>query len=247
MLCFLVMEGRQVRCVMMQLSFANCSAKPGPKSTPSLNRTVYLMIGIAAVFELFTVDTGTKMTIAGFQFGDVRGVQAILPVVVAYLYFEVMLLAKKYEDTALVYSKIIGIAYPGADANNLDLLLQPPTRALVNAGTSGYRNIAVPSERVAHWVRQVLSALVIFLPLAFEVYAFWVMFRDGRNAAFVWAALVVVIAFVTGTWVFALSWGAEYNANALTLQRQNLDSAEATPDSAEPQRTDAHRASDEAG
>jgi hypothetical protein len=173
----------------------------------SLNRTVVLMVATAGLFEFFRIGKAAKITYEGVEFSSLTVVQAFLPAVIAYFYLEVILLAFRYLDTQRLYSMAGRIAYPNIVHNNLDAWLAPPSRAMLSPGsasllvggeswdTSRFEDITV------YFIVGLGLVFSLFLPLAFEGYAFWVLFRQGSNSAWVWGTLVVTLALLTASFM----------------------------------------------
>jgi hypothetical protein len=175
-------------CKYLREAWVNVSA--------SLNRTVLAMVAVAAVFELFAMNSVETVTLAGFQFSNIATVQAFLPVVIAYLYLEVFLLYGRYGETGLLHSLCMRRAYPNLEANDLQLWLAPPSRALLSQSGLGSSAIDTRTERFVGHMLAFIAKGSLVLPLAFEVYAFWILFRHATNIIFVWIAFTLTTILI---------------------------------------------------
>jgi hypothetical protein len=162
----------------------------------ALNRTVLLMFVGAAVFELFKTGKAVKMSIAGIEFQNLTPVQAVLPAVIAYQYLELMLLFLRYSNMQHMQTRLMQIAYPQAESNDLELWLTPPSLALLSPFSGRHLDIASREELVTEKVLTYIGYCSIFLPLIFEGYAFCVLFGNGSYIAWVWTSLVVTVALI---------------------------------------------------
>lgn len=128
----------------------------------SLNRTVFLMLGFAAAFELIVTGEGRQVNLAGFTFDDLATIQVALPVLVAYLYLEVMVYWMRYDDMHHIHVKVMRVVFPNVEANDLDLPLSPPSLALLRAGIVARFSLPLRSRWVSYPI------LLLVLPTLFD-------------------------------------------------------------------------------
>jgi hypothetical protein len=161
----------------------------------SLNRTVMLIFALAATFELFRYEKAVKLSIVGIEFQNLTTIELALPVLIAYLYLEVVILVKKFMDIQTLHSEVLKIAYPRVFDNDLDAYLNPQSRALLNSTPDSTPSISYPSDTAIDVVTGCISIGSMFLPAVFDVYAFWVLFHDRSYATpWLWASLGLTVA-----------------------------------------------------
>jgi hypothetical protein len=148
-------------------------------STP-LNRTLFLTLGLAVLFELLAESRGGQVNLGIITVDDTTTIQKFLTVAVAYLYLELIVLTIRQEDMNTAHTQLMTQIQPRVEQNDLDLLLQPPARTLFTGGPAARKQNALKYERLLDSILTILLGPAILLPVAFEVHAFWRVW--GRRA-----------------------------------------------------------------
>ena len=176
----------------------------------TLNRTLFLMLGLAAVFELLVTTKGKQFSVAGFTFEDTSLIQKALPVLVAYLYLEVVLLSMRFEDMSTLHAEVMTRATPAIEENDLDLYLAPPSRALLTGGSEPRPGNLLRSEQAMSRLHSAMLFPSFLLPIAFEVQAFYLLFHThGWRDVFTWASAAAASLLVVAAWAIAIIWSSE--------------------------------------
>jgi hypothetical protein len=171
----------------------------------SVNRTLFIMLGLAAVFELITTGGSKEVNIAGFVFDDLATIQAILPVLVAYLYLEVITSYMRFDDLSTMHRELMRIANPALESQGLDIPLTPSSIALIRGSMVTRFSL---SDRL-RWMANPISALIfitLLLPIGFEVHAYYSIFKISGYTVLNWATFGMTLALVAGTLGVLSAW-----------------------------------------
>jgi hypothetical protein len=99
---------------------------------------------------------------------------------------------------------------PRIERNDLDLMLQPPARAIFTGGHGPRKLHELRYERFRERLQSALLYPAFFLPLIFQVHAFYLLFRQFHASdVLVWASLVATAAIMIAAWALSLIWGSE--------------------------------------
>jgi hypothetical protein len=158
----------------------------------SLNRTLFLTLGLVVVFELLAQGQEGELNLGIITVKDTAVIQKFLTVAVAYLYLELVVLTIRQEDTHTAHTQLMKRIQPNIESNDLDLLLQPPARTLFTGGPAPRKSNALRYESLLDAILYTLIYPVLLMPIAFEVHAFYVLFRRFHSSdILVWVCLVL--------------------------------------------------------
>jgi hypothetical protein len=180
-------------------------------TSTTLNRSVFLILTLAAIFELLAYQTSSaSFTIASFSFAKTSVVQTTLPTIISYMVLEAYVLTKRWIDLQRAYGAVMELRAPRMAENDLDLLLRPPLTALWTVGRVTSRAITSQSKQLLYSLVLPLGRVALFsLPVLFEAQAFYrLASKYGDGDIFLWcnaAGSLVLLAF-------ALTYGLMANS-----------------------------------
>jgi hypothetical protein len=172
----------------------------------SLTRTTLLVLTLCAAFELLARAPG-KITFFGIELTEPGVIEKLLPIVIAYLFYEQRILSVKWADLVTISQSLMRRFHPRVRENGLDTLLHPRLLALWDVGKlteERYR----PSEEFDYQVSSAFSLGVLILPLLFQIYAFARLFlRYDNRDVLVWVSLflssLIVASIVVNIYMVA--------------------------------------------
>lgn len=171
----------------------------------SLNRTLFIMLGLAAVFELIITGSSKEVNIAGFVFEDLSTIQAVLPVLVAYLYLEVITSYMRFDDLSAMHRELMRITSPALESHGLDIPLTPSSITLIRGSMVARFSL---SDRL-RWVSHPISMLIfitVLLPIGFEVHAYYSIFKISGYTLLNWVTFGMTLALVASTLCVFFAW-----------------------------------------
>jgi hypothetical protein len=171
--------------------------------TTSLNRTLVLMVAVAAMFILLDLDQAVKVTIGGIEFDHITIIQSILPALFAYLYLELLVSTVRYTNMKRLHRYALRVAFPGVYDNVLGEWLAPPSRAMFNLTKAADTAVGRRAAATTNYITMTIAICSFLLPLVFEVYAFWMLFAQKGFNGLVLASLVVSIALIASALTMA--------------------------------------------
>jgi hypothetical protein len=169
--------------------------------TSAANRTITRMLLAAGTFELVVRAASKKITIFGLEVTDLTLIRAALPVIVAYLFFELCFLIQLRNNYYEVHNSIIQDVYSHIYDRDLHALLEPGKSTLF-----GPRFLYPPNTPILNFMIVTLPRIYQVGILAFEFYAFSRQFRLPDSAPVTWIALVLTVYFLFyGFYIFRKS------------------------------------------
>jgi hypothetical protein len=173
----------------------------------SSGRTSILVVVLMAFFLLLVSGAPGAATIAigPVQLQNAGIVEKILPLVVAYLTYELNVLSIRRRSTEVVLEALASKYEPSLKRSDLHRLLWPPTLALDPnedpTATSRAESIGIVAGIV-------MRDVVIFLPLIFEVFAYFKLFEHhGAGDVVVWVTLALTILSMTSAVAMFVTFG----------------------------------------
>ena len=159
----------------------------------SIGRTSILLV-ILMVFFLLLVSGASgaaRVAIGPVQLQNAGIVEKVLPLVVAYLMYELITLTARHVPMRKVFDALARTYQPGLVVGGLHDLLWPSTTQLYKLG--GGREDS-GRGRIADAAATVMTYGLLLTPLVFEAFAYTKLFqRHGADDLIVWAALVLTL------------------------------------------------------
>lgn len=175
------------------------------QASDKFHSTFLLIIFLMAVFELLNRAAISEVTLGPFKLSDVSLLIKLLPVVIAYYYYLTCTMLAMIGAQRTVIDSVVAIMYGPLYDNDLEYYLYPVSplfaESLITTATKGRIISAIDA------IGSNFQKVIWFLPLIFQVYAFYRCFRAfGFSSIIVWVALVISAVFcIQGVFVFA-SW-----------------------------------------
>jgi hypothetical protein len=168
-------------------------------SVDSERRSVFVSLLVAFIYELFNRAAISNVEVGPFEIRDLSLVQKALPVVFAYLVYDLMVLGIRNVQSYEVHSEIIRLFDKPLTESGLDLLLVPQETSLFGPAlvpTSDNRN------RLVEFLTALLFVGYMTLPFLIEVYMLYRLFDAyGSNDPLVWVSSIFAVGFL----VFAIA------------------------------------------
>jgi hypothetical protein len=156
-------------------------------------RSVFLSILVAFTFELFNRAAISNVQIGPFEIRDLSLVHKCLPVLFAYLMYDLMVLGVRYVQSHAIHTEIVRRFDRRLSESGLDLLLLPQESSL-------FGPTYIPSNNKMGMVVKLLTVLLTFgtliLPLFIEGYMLIRLFDTfGKSDFLVWSSAIFAIGF----------------------------------------------------
>ena len=172
-----------------------------------IRRSVLLLLLLMAVFELLSSTAVSEFTLGPIRMTTASSIQVYIPTLVAYLNLETFMLALRASNLTRAYEEAFRVWHPPAAANQLHSLLQPRGSLYFAPTLTDPTEFSSPPEKLEFRVSFVLSVIVLFIPILFEVHAFVRLFdRFHISSILVWLNLLLSLTFVAltiGAWLAA--------------------------------------------
>lgn len=156
-----------------------------------------LIVQIFFLFFVFIILSGAsvvQVTLGSVQLSDLSLIEKLLPIVIAYTYYELIGFAVMARLQNELQGRIVELLYKPIYDNYLDLFLTPSsalnTAKILSSGTKDFL-----SSLLVNLTRPLL-VIIFFGALGFEIYAFYVLFATfGFADIVVWLVLLVSLSF----------------------------------------------------
>jgi len=170
----------------------------------SLSRSVVLILGLIALFELLAYQNSSHdFTIGPLSFTNTSTVQVFLPTIIAYVIYDGCHLTIRWMDLQAAYAAIIEKSYPAISENDLDLLVAPVLPAFWAVGRRLSAQNSDRAERFILPVKVSLAAITAIVLSGFEIQAYCHLFdRFGLRDILLWANTGVTILFLSCTIIY---------------------------------------------
>jgi hypothetical protein len=157
--------------------------------TDSMRRSVLLLVLAVVVFELLNRSVVEEASVGPLKIKDLQLLQTAIPIFVAYVFYDLVTLAFRWTETELVFAGVMKRCYKQLYNNEFELLLYPPTPSMFALATipsvPTYRHKQLVSRSEGFIVGSVLG-----LPLLFQAYGFFQLFRHGEPTIFIWISFL---------------------------------------------------------
>ena len=162
---------------------------------PALGRSLTRVLLLAGAFELIARGAVSEASLGGLKFEDLELLQAAIPVLVAYLFYDVVALTRQYLEFQEVHDSVIADLRAAPVDAALTRFLQPRQPSILGAvfdhtqgKWSGYLN------RIGNS----LFWLLILSIILFEVYAYFLQARLDPGPVTVLSGFVTLFFLIYG-------------------------------------------------
>jgi hypothetical protein len=174
----------------------------------ALTRNAWIIVLLMAIFELANHRMVSTITLGPFVLSDVKYIRLFIPVVVAYLFYEQVLLVARWIETEAVHRFLIQQLSPQIEKHDLDALLTPRLPALSNLMHSFSPISATSSKNVRALAQYGLALLVLGSIPVFDAFALIELSKEfGLTSIIYWvsvavtAVLTLLSLLVFGLWL----------------------------------------------
>jgi hypothetical protein len=172
----------------------------------SLNKSVFLILGLIALFELLTYQNSSHdLAIGSFSFANSSMVQVFLPTIVAYAIYDGCRLTLRWMDLQAAYLAISERDSAAISDNDLDLLIAPVLPAFWAVGkrlsaqnADRGEKFILPMTILLAWVTMIVA------PLGFEFQAYYHLYNKfGPHNILLWinAGITTLFLFTAVTYI----------------------------------------------
>lgn len=173
------------------------------KTEDSLKSALVILFFLISVFELLTRAAISEVSLGPFKLSDFSLVYRLLPVVIAYCYYEMFSVLSMRRLSLLTFHTIMGKVHKSISDNDLDYFLLPPAtfrmEELLSRRSSG---------KLAGAIEAISSPLMLFVlaaPLVFLVYSYYRCFMVfGFKDILVYTSLLFSILFSLQSILFGI-------------------------------------------
>ncbi len=180
--------------------------------TATLTRQTIFLFLLMGLFELLVYQRKeAQITIGSISIAGTSVIVIFLPTVIAYLIYDEFHLSARWTDINNAYYTIYTKIWPNQNENDLAEFVTPKLPGLWRIGTSVSSENAMPSERFIFSVDRIVSVVAgLFLPFAFEVQAYIVLFtKFGFVNIFLWINVFICFSLVFATVKYLSLYAAE--------------------------------------
>jgi hypothetical protein len=165
----------------------------------SIRSTVILIVVAMTLFELLSRAAVEEMSFGPVKIKDLALVEKLIPVVVAYLFYQLVSQYLRWRSMEITYNYLMTRFHSAISGNNFDLLLYPSMPALFDLNRSAGEGSKLVDMQ--YTLGLVLIAIFMGIPFAFEVYAYYrIIVTDAFDV------LGVVGSLLSAALVFAAYW-----------------------------------------
>jgi hypothetical protein len=163
--------------------------------TVTVSRTGLLLVALVVVFYLLSTPGAISGVALGpFEIQNPEVIRKAIPVVFAYLFYELALLGQRWENTRDLFRLLMERQHEALYESNMEILLQPRMISLIGHPDHAYDFLG----RQVRFVRfhQTVSAgvvpvlVMLVLPVAFEIDAYRRLFERSIDVATVGGAVL---------------------------------------------------------
>jgi hypothetical protein len=166
----------------------------------STRRSATSLLVLAALFELVAESRNAKITIGSFSISSGSVVLEVLPILVAFFLFQLIVDTNKADVVMKSYIQAFKLWSRAASANDLDLVAVGPTSLYwsLPALFTGYARNRYRSDAVCYVNSLILMAAISLAVLAFETQAYYILFPASMNALWSISLLCTLYCLIMG-------------------------------------------------
>jgi hypothetical protein len=156
-----------------------------------LRRLSTLLILLVAVFELVANGRNTIISISSFQFSRHSVVMIFVPVLVAYLFYQLSIDSTKSDRIGPAFNTTFKLWCPKGADNDLEILVQGPAPLYANSSTFSSSKFGSLTEKIEDIASIPFIFVLLLGVLAFEGQAYYVLFSHS----ILWFVSVVLAVY----------------------------------------------------
>jgi len=169
----------------------------------NLNRSALLLVATVVIFELLSSSKAKQVNLVGFTFEDLSLIHKLLPALIAYTFFELVIASVRYRENLNL--NFLGMRQLQRNLTDNDLYppLLPPTRAFF---TMLIRLSPANTTPYSIWRDRCLILLsvpiILLVPVGFCIRAYINLFqRYGLSSIVTWTSLGFAFYLLTAGYV----------------------------------------------
>jgi hypothetical protein len=164
------------------------------EANAAFGRIALISLILVAVFELLARAAISKVSIGPFEIADLSLVQKGLPVAVAYAFYDYMSIGNYIVACFVLHNAVLEYTSPEMINRRLDYFLAPRAHSLT--GSELFTDF--PGKRsFTNYASNYFFLVTAFLGAAFQVYAYYVLFRQFHfTDVLVWVGLALSVFFL---------------------------------------------------
>jgi hypothetical protein len=155
-----------------------------------ISQSLLSLVFFISVFELLTRAAVAEVTLGPFKVTDLAIIQKILPLIVAYFFFEFGSSTIQRNELSDVYYEIIRVCHKSISSNNLQYYLSPRIGFFL-FGNLFWQPANILVRNIQYLLQIPIVLFAILGPTIFEIYAFLRLFEGfGVSDIVVWFVLL---------------------------------------------------------
>jgi hypothetical protein len=172
----------------------------------SISRTIALIVLSAGAFELLSRAAVAKASLGPFEIRDLSLVQKILPVMIAYLFYDLSNLYYQDSQYSAIHELLLKTTHKDFQDADLDLYLEPRVASMYHP--AGLRRAY---DRPLYYFTTFIWLVGLFGITAFQVYAFYQNFQVfGVDDVLTWFTLGIAILFTSFGTYLRWEWSGRF-------------------------------------
>jgi len=163
-----------------------------------LRRNVIAMLLLIAVFELVAESPKVQISLGVFKIYKGSVVLTVIPAFVSYLFLDAAASHAALKKSNIIFSSAFRKWSAVAEANDLDLPLQPTLPLYWTAGSTGYSDVQGAIGMIDGFVTNALNITLAAAVIAFNVQAYYVLYRPHHGNVLWLISAILTTLFLAG-------------------------------------------------
>jgi hypothetical protein len=176
----------------------------------AMNRDMALVVALIVTFELLINSVSKDLKWGPLSIDDTDPVLVAIPVVTAYFLLEVVLHLVRVGELRTAHTRLTAIVRPLVERNDLESLLDPPSRAIITVGSGMHSEIQTAGDTVRTVIIGWITLGSLLVPIVLEVRAYYLLLSHDVGSlpwvvlsAAISLVLLVAVCAIFGMWAAA--------------------------------------------
>lgn len=158
----------------------------------NFRRNIIFELILMGVFEIANESTNSSISLGPFHIYKGSIVLQVLPVLVSYMFFQIISDARQVEISQVAFSETFKRWSAKAESNDLDVLLHPSFLVLSNPGIGGYSRNEAFDDSLYFYISLTFDIVFSITVLAFVGQAYYVLYNPQLVHHILWLISVVL-------------------------------------------------------
>ena len=172
----------------------------------SISRTIAFIVLSAGAFELLSRAAIATASIGPFEIKDLSLVQKLLPVMIAYFFYDLANLYYQHSQYLTVHELVVRVTHKDFQEADLDLYLEPRVTSMYHPAW-----LRREYDRPLYYFTTLIWLIGLFGITAFQIYAFYRNFRTfGFDDLLNYVSLAVAVLFMSFGTYLRWDWSGRF-------------------------------------